>query len=165
MRAEGENNEAVAAAVAAAAGKRSPNVSPDLKPNPCAAPQDLARLFATAYAAALPLDHPSVSPLSDGKVQTQRPSSGRACHLFYSPGCPHACARWPPGSIAELLGMATEQCYCRSSCAAQPWPLLHTPLNPPARLPFRHADLCGLPRLCVESGGCEVPEYTRSVMY
>jgi len=45
-------------------------------------PQDLARLFASAYAAALPLDHPSVSPL--------------------------------------------------------------------------HADLRGLPPLCIESGGCEV---------
>ena len=56
----------VAAAAAAAAAKRSPNGSPHLKPNPCAS-QDLARLFATAYAAALPLDHPSVSPLHAGK--------------------------------------------------------------------------------------------------
>ena len=63
-------NVAAAAAAAAAAAKRSPNGSPHLKPNPCAS-QDLARLFATAYAAALPLDHPSVSPLHAGKELNQ----------------------------------------------------------------------------------------------
>ena len=81
-------NVAAAAAAAAAAAKRSPNGSPHLKPKPCAS-QDLARLFATAYAAALPLDHPSVSPLHAGKGYNQRPSEQR-------PSVPSALWLWAP---------------------------------------------------------------------
>ena len=174
-------NVAAAAAAAAAAAKRSPNGSPHLKPNPCAS-QDLARLFATAYAAALPLDHPSVSPLHAGKEYTQRPSeqrpsvpsalwlwapslsngsgrrgksangNGRPAPVYRPPGADLAPAHGGPPGCRGALRLFERCGAALASLSDAPKPTGLTRYV----VPSRHADLRGLPPLCIESGGCEV---------